>query len=223
MKTDAARAEQDAEILRLRCAGLSLRAIAARVNVSHQTVSNRIEEAIAELVSPVAEEWRALETARLDDLTQRAYGVLDSTESDDTALKAIAQLERLSASRRKLWALDMPVPLDVTLSRRNDLEGDLVSEALGTALEALDVSGLGGERERELKVYALGLAQWRLLGGEGPRPEAPASVSTTVDTASPAAGSRVGMEARLRERLADEDVDVDALLAEVDEEGRGRG
>lgn len=223
MKTDAARAGQDERILRLRCSGLSLRAIASRVGLSHQTVANRIEDAIRELVTPQAEEWRALETARLDDLTQRAYGVLDSTESDDTALKAIAQLERLSASRRKLWALDMPVPLDVTLSRRNDLEGDLVSEALGTALEALDVSGLGGERERELKVYALGLAQWRLLGGEGPRPEAPAPVSTTVDTASAAAGPRAGMEARMRERFAGEDIDVDALLAEVEGEGQDRG
>ena len=111
VKTDPARAEQDEEILRLRCAGLSLRAIAARVGLSHQGVSDRITAAIEELVSPVAEEWRALETARLDDLTQRAYQVLDGAESGETALRAIAQLERLSASRRKLWALDMPVPL----------------------------------------------------------------------------------------------------------------
>lgn len=167
MKTDAARAEQDEEILRLRCAGLSLRAIASRVSLSHQTVANRIEDAIAELVSPVAEEWRALETARLDDLTQRAYVVLDGAESGETALKAIAQLERLSASRRKLWALDLPAPLDVTLSRRADVEGDMVGGALAAVLEVLQLD----EERRELAVRA---AQAALLGES--LPEAPAPV-----------------------------------------------
>lgn len=212
MKTDPTRAEQDAEILRLRCAGLSLRAIAARVDLSHQTVSNRIEEAIAELVSPVAEEWRALETARLDDLTQRAYGVLDSTESDETMLKAIAQLERLSASRRKLWALDMPVPLDVTLSRRTDVEGDVVADALTAALEVLGL----GEEQRQLAVRA---AVARLSGE--PLPDPPDPPASVVDEGQVA---RAGMERRLRELTADEpEVDVDALLAEVGEEGEDRG
>lgn len=223
MKTDAARADQDEEILRLRCSGLSLRAIASRVGLSHQTVSNRIEDAIRELVDPRAEEWRALETARLDDLTRRAYGVLDGAESDEVKLKAVAQLERLSASRRKLWALDMPAPLDVTLSRRNDLEGDLVAQTLVTALEALEVAGLGDVRERELKAYALALAQWKLLqlgeGDPGPRPVPPGA--PVVEAVEPDA--RAGMEQRLRERLAGEDVDVDALLAEVDGEEQGRG
>lgn len=213
MKTDAARAGQDAEILRLRCAGLSLRAIAARVDLSHQTVSNRIEEAIGELVSPVAEQWRALETARLDDLTQRAYGVLDSTESDDTALKAIAQLERLSASRRKLWALDMPVPLDVTLSRRLDVEGDVVTDALSAAL---DVLGLDEER----RVLAVQAAVARLSGEPLSEPLVYVVPPPVVEEPVTA---RAGMEQRLRERLAGEDIDVDALLAEVDGEGQGRG
>ncbi|MDX3314558.1 helix-turn-helix domain-containing protein [Streptomyces sp. ME08-AFT2] len=166
MKTDPVRAEQDEEILRLRCAGLSLRAIAARVGLSHQGVSDRITAAIEELVSPVAEEWRALETARLDDLTQRAYQVLDGAESGETALRAIAQLERLSASRRKLWALDMPVPLDVTLSRRLDVEGDVVVDAISAVI---DVLGLDEER-RQLAVRA---AMAKLSGEPLPEVSAP--------------------------------------------------
>lgn len=208
-KTDPARAVQDEEILRLRCAGLSLRAIGERVGLSHQGVSDRITDAIRELVSPVAEEWRALETARLDDLTRRAYVVLDGAESGETALKAIAQVERLSVSRRKLWALDMPQPIDVALSRRLDVEGDVVADAVAAAL---DVLGLD-EGRRQLAVRA---AVARLSGE--PLPEVPAPV---VDEGQ---AVQAGMEARLRELTADEDVDVDALLAEVgEEEGRTDG
>lgn len=169
MKTDPTRAEQDAEILRLRCSGLSLRAIAARVDLSHQTVSNRIEDAITELVSPEAEQWRALETARLDDLTQRAYGVLDSTESDDTALKAIAQLERLSASRRKLWALDMPQPIDVALSGRLDVEGEVVVGALKAAFDALELS----PEQQAWAAYAASASMYAASGQEPPAPPPP--------------------------------------------------
>jgi DNA-binding transcriptional MerR regulator len=226
MKTDPQRAEQDEQILRLRCSGLSLRAIAARVGLSHQGVSDRITDAIRELVSPVAEEWRALETARLDDLTVRAYRVLDEAESGETALKAIAQLERLSASRRKLWALDMPQPIDIALSQRADAEGETVAAALSAALEALTVSGLDPARQEQLRVHALELARWKLLEmgqqDPGPPPEPPVSgiPDTTLSAEAPVSG-QAGMEARLRDLLADEDVDVDALLREVDEEEGG--
>lgn len=206
MKTDAARAGQDEEILRLRCAGLSLRAIGERVGLSHQTVSNRIEEAIRELVDPRAEEWRALETARLDDLTRRAYEVLDGAESDEVKLKAVAQLERLSASRRKLWALDMPMPLAVSLERRLDVEGDVVADAVAAVVEVL---GLDEER----RVLALQAAVARLSGEPLPVPApAAAVVEEPVDP-------QAGMEQRLRDLVADEPgVDVEALLREVDEE-----
>lgn len=208
MKTDPARGEQDEQILRLRCSGLSLRAIGERVGLSHTAVANRIEDAIRELVDPQAEQWRALETARLDDLTRRAYEVLDGAESDEVKLKAVAQLERLSASRRKLWALDMPTPVDVVLSRRLDVEGDVVADAVAAALEVL---GLDEER----RVLALQAAVARLSGEELPAAmPAPAAV---VDEGQAA---QAAMEERLRELVADEpDVDVDALLREVDDEG----
>jgi DNA-binding transcriptional MerR regulator len=223
VKTDPDRAEQDEQILRLRCAGLSLRAIASRVGLSHQGVSDRIEAAIRELVDPRAEEWRALETARLDDLTQRAYEVLDGAESGETALKAIAQLERLSASRRKLWALDMPQPVDVALSGRLDLEGELVGEALRAAFDALELS----PDQKVWAAYAASAALHRAAGQEPPAAPPPAPVSVTVDAVGvpveEPVTARAGMEARLRDLTADEDVDVDALLAEVDGEGQGRG
>ncbi len=210
MKTDPIRGVQDEEILRLRCAGLSLRAIGERVGLSHQGVSDRITAAIQELVNPAAEEWRALESARLDDLTRRAYGVLDEAETGETALKAIGQLERLSASRRKLWALDLPTPVDVVLSRRNDLEADVVVDAVAAVVEVLQLD----EERRQL---ALRAAVARLSGEELPAPE-PVAVEAPAEP-------RAGMESRLRDLVADEDgVDVEALLREVDGEGgRGRG
>jgi hypothetical protein len=221
VKTDPQRAEQDEEILRLRCAGLSLRAIASRVGLSHQGVSDRITEAIRELVDPRAEEWRALETARLDDLTVRAYEVLDVAESGETALKAIAQLERLSASRRKLWALDMPQPIDVALSGRLDVESGLVVEALQAAFGALELS----PEQQAYAAYAASSALHRAAGQEPPAdvPPPPPPPSPSAAPAEEPVDPRAEMEQRLRDLTADEDgVDIEALLAEVDDEEDGR-
>jgi hypothetical protein len=213
LKTDPARAAQDEQILRLRIAGLPLRAIGERVGLSHQGVADRITAAISELVTPAAEEYRALEALRLDDLVRVAYGVLASADTGDLKLKAIDRLTKLSESRRKLWALDMPERLDVALSRRNSLEGDLVADALGAALEALEVSGLDGKRQQELREYAGQLAQWQLLGGQGPRPEPPPAVPGPVQTGN--------LEAQFRALMEADGVDADALLAEVDAEDDG--
>jgi DNA-binding transcriptional MerR regulator len=215
VKTDPHRAEQDEQILRLRCAGLSLRAIGARVGLSHQGVSDRITAALAELVTPVAEEYRQLEAARLDDLTRAAYQVLGAAETQDLKLKAIDRLTKLSESRRKLWALDMPQPIDVALSRRLDVEGDVVADAVAAALEVL---GLDEER----RMLALRAAVARLSGEELPAPVS--AIADTTAAVDDGQAVRAGMEARLRDLVADEGIDVDALLAEVDEEeGRTDG
>lgn len=208
MKTDPVRAEQDEEILRLRCSGLSLRAIAARVGLSHQGVSDRITAALAELVTPVATEYRELEAARLNDLTVRAYEVLDGAEGDEVRLKAIDRLTRLSESRRKLLGLDATEPIAVTFERHLDDQGHIVVAAVTAALEVLQLD----EGRRQLAVRA---AVAQLSGEPLPEPE-PAAVEEPVDP-------RAGMEQKLRDLVADEpDVDVEALLAEVDDEEEGR-
>lgn len=215
MKTDPARGVQDEEILRLRCAGLSLRAIGERVGLSHTAVSNRIEDAIRELVDPRAEEWRALETARLNDLTVRAYEVLDGAESDEVKLKAIAQVERLSASRRKLWALDMPQPIDVALSGRLDVESQAVVGALRAAFEALELS----PEQETWGAWAASVALHRMAGEEPPAEAPPRPSPASAVRVEEPRDVRAGMEQRLRDLVADEDIDVDALLREVDDEG----
>lgn len=210
MKTDPTRADQDEEILRLRCAGLSLRAIATRVGLSHQGVADRITAAIAELVTPAAEEWRSLETARLNDLTRLAYGVLAAADTGDLKLKAIDRLTKLSESRRKLWGLDATEPLRVSLERRNDLEGDMVAEAVTAVVSVLQLD----EERRQL---ALRAAQAALSGEALPESLAPV-VEEPVDT------EQARREQEFRRLMEADGVDADALLADDDqddEEGDG--
>jgi hypothetical protein len=204
MKTDPTRADQDEEILRLRCAGLSLRAIATRVGLSHQGVADRITAAIAELVTPAAEEWRSLETARLNDLTRLAYGVLAAADTGDLKLKAIDRLTKLSESRRKLWGLDATEPLRVSLERRNDMEGDLVAEAVTAVVSVLQLD----EERRQL---ALRAAQAALSGEELPESVAPV-VEVSVDT------EQARREQDFRRLMEADGVDPDALLADDEDD-----
>lgn len=166
-KTNVNRGEQDEQILRLRCAGLSLRAIGTRVGLSHQGVADRITAALAELVTPAAEEYRQLEAARLTDLTRAAYEVLDGAETGELKLRAVDRLTKLSESRRKLLGLDAVEPIAVTFERNLDDQGHIVVDALTAALEVLQL----GEEQRQLAVAA---AQAKLAGEPPPAPVAKA-------------------------------------------------
>lgn len=232
MKTDPARAEQDEEILRLRCSGLSLRAIGVRVGLSHQGVSDRITAALGELVTPAAEELRQLELERLDRLTVAAVEVLERRHvtvshgkiicgedgrpliDDGPVLGAVDRLTKLSESRRKLLGLDAREPLSVVLERRLNDDAELVTDALGAALDVLDL-------DPERQALAVAAATAKLTGEEPPARPVPAVPGPEPEAA------QAGMEQRLRELTADEpDVDVDALLAEFDdgqEQGSGSG
>lgn len=211
MKTDPQRAEQDEEILRLRCSGLSLRAIAARVGLSHQGVSDRITAALAELVTPAAEEYRQLEAARLTDLTTRAYEVLDAADTGELKLRAVDRLTKLSESRRKLLGLDATEPITVALSRRDDAEAGAVVDALLAAVEVLGLDE--GQRMAALKT-----AKWALEGREGPRPEAPGAPAVEEPEVDAEQARR---EREFRELMARDGVDADELLAGDDEEEDG--
>jgi hypothetical protein len=178
MKTDPARAEQDEEILRLRCAGLSLRAIAARVGLSHQGVSDRITAVLAQLVTPAAEEYRALETVRLD-----TYLEALSLRIGEGDYRSVGTAVRISERRAKLLGLDSPVQLDVAMKQRLDLEASVVGEVIGEVVNSVSdaLAGvLSVQQKKDLFDYSLAVVQWKLLQvGEqdpGPRPVAPVLV-----------------------------------------------
>lgn len=192
-----ARAVRDAEIYRLKVAGLTERAIADRYALAPATVHEIIDRGRRDLLTPGAEALRQMEADRLDDARRAASAVRSRTHfvvqggavvtgpdgqplrDDAPVLKANEQLVRISESWRKLFGLDAPEQLNIALERRVDDESADIAEVLlkviPEVLEAIDLDG--GFRAR-LTTFALELAGWHLrsIGGEDPgtpRPEAP--------------------------------------------------
>lgn len=187
MKTDPERAEQDEEILRLRAAGHSLRAIGARVGLSHQGVSDRITAVLAQLVTPAAEEYRALETVRLD-----TYLEALSLRIGEGDYRSVGTAVRISERRAKLLGLDSPVQLDVAMKQRLDLEASVVGEVIGEVVNSVSdaLAGvLSVQQKKDLFDYSLAVVQWKLLQvGEqdpGPRPVAPVLVGAVPGRSEP--------------------------------------
>lgn len=183
--------------------GMSQDAIAVEHGISQQ----RVSQVLAEVRESIGGAER-IDAALL--AQERAHALLaavwPAALSGDT--KAVHAALKVLERQARALGTDATEPLKVTFERHLDDQGALIAEALGAALNVLGLS----QDQRELAGRA---AQAALLGEELPAP-----ASTTVGTSSAVVDPRAGMEARLRERLADEDVDVDALLREVDEGGR---
>lgn len=179
-------------------------AIAAEHGISQQRVSQVLAEVREGISAAARADAAVLAQERADALLAAVWS---SAMAGDTRA-VMAALKVLERQARALGT-DAVEPLKIALERRLDFEGDVVADAVAAAL---DVLGLPEEQ----RVLALRAAVARLSGEELPVP-GPAVVDGGGGV------QRVGMEQRLRERLAGEDVDVDALLAEVDEGGVGRG
>jgi len=125
-------ADRQVRALRLRIAGASFRAIAREMGISVSMAHGDVMDALAELAEQQqanAEQLRALELARLDDLALAAARILQASHplvsggkvlsgftpdgkaigltDDGPKLAAIDRLLRISESRRKLLGLDM--------------------------------------------------------------------------------------------------------------------
>ncbi len=152
-------ADQQTRCLNLRRDGKTIRQIAEITGLAKSTVQDRIDVAIKELVVPAAEEVRKMELDRLDLLIDKAMDVLtanhivvqfgkivlDGSKPDDgepdlrepvrdhgPVLQAIATLQRLSESRRKLLGTDAPQKVDATVHEvdQSDLElAQIIREA----------------------------------------------------------------------------------------------
>ncbi|MEU6703877.1 hypothetical protein [Streptomyces wuyuanensis] len=138
-------AAQTAQCLQLRLDGHSFRAIAEQVGLAVSTVHDRVRDAIEQDVNPKADELRALELARLESYLVRLVPRIN--KGDD---KAINTAVRISESRRRLLALDMPVTVHATVHEvtQQDLElQEMIRAAKArVALEEQELRrGSGGE------------------------------------------------------------------------------
>lgn len=183
--------------------GASQEAIAAEHGISQQRVSQVLAEVREGLGS-----GERLDAALL--AQERAHALLaavwPAAMQGDT--KAVHAALKVLERQARALGTDATEPLRVSFERHLDDQGQLVADALGAALGVLGLS----EEQRELAARA---AQASLMGEELPPPVAL--------VAEAAAAPAQGMEQRLRDLTAGDGVDVDALLAEVDGEGRGRG
>jgi len=105
--------ERRIKALDLRRAGGSLRAIASQLDISHEQVRLDIKDALADLKGlegDSAEELRALELGRMDDL-QLAYWQ-KALKGDIGAAYLVL---KVSESRRKLAGIDAPIKTENTL------------------------------------------------------------------------------------------------------------
>lgn len=177
--------------------GATQEAIAAEHGITQQ----RVSQVLAEVREGLSEAER-LDAALL--AHERAQALLaavwPAAMAGDT--KAVHAALKVLERQAKALGTDAEEPLKVSFERHLDSQGQLVAEALGAALSVLGLS----EEQRELAGRA---AQAALLGEELPAPVSTPAVGEPVDV-------RAGMERQLRGLVAGEDVDVDALLREVD-------
>ncbi|MHA6760068.1 helix-turn-helix domain-containing protein [Streptacidiphilus sp. PAMC 29251] len=161
-------AEEIAAVLRLKRGGMTVRQIAAELGLSPTTVQRRLDAGIEATVSPEVEELRVSETARLGALTKAlAKGV----KAGD--VPAISESRRIGESLRRLHGVDAPAVTVVQLEQRNDLDANLVADALSAGLAAVfKLAGWDAQWEREAHGYAMASAL-RVLDPSTPVPEAP--------------------------------------------------
>lgn len=176
--------------------GSTQEAIAAEHGVSQQRISQVLAE-VRESIGDVARMDAALLAQERADALLAAVWPAAMGGDPRAVGAALRVLERLA----KAAGTDAVEPLRVTLERRLDLEGALIGEALGAALDAVP------ELSHEQRVAMLGAAQAKLLGAEPPARE------PVVDEpeADPEQARR---EQEFRRMMAADGVDPDELLAE---------
>lgn len=143
-------AERDAQAARLRARGLGYKQIAEQLGYEDHTGAYKaVQRALKEIVAEPAEELRALELERLDDMYRRAQAVLERRhvtvsqgrvvrlddeplEDDGPVLAALDRLLKIQERRARLLGLDAPtqVQAEVVQVTESDIElRQLIAEA----------------------------------------------------------------------------------------------
>jgi Mg2+ and Co2+ transporter CorA len=155
--------ERDARALEFRRRGLNYEQIATQMGWrAASSAHDAVQRALADTCREAAEEVRAIEAARLDDLTRTLHGVLtakhyvvaagsgmlarhpDTGElllDDGPIMQAVAGLLRISERRSKLLGLDAPtvhqvVTLDVIDAEIARLSAELAGDEAGASAPA---------------------------------------------------------------------------------------
>jgi hypothetical protein len=166
---------RDQEIWARYVGGMSQARLAAEFDVSQQRISQVLGEVRATIGDDARVDAALLAQERTDALLAAVWPA--AMEGDTRAvLAALRVLER----QARAMGTDAVEPVTVTLERRADSEASVIGEAVAEMARSL-AELLPADRRDEVFVYAMRLAQWRLLQiGEqdpGARPEPPAGVS----------------------------------------------
>lgn len=208
---------RDHEIWTRYVGGWTQARLAAEYDVSQQ----RISQVLAELRATISDDVRA-DAALL--AQERANALLAAVWGDAMAgdVRAVTAALKVLERQAKALGTDAVEPIAVTFERHLDDQGQLVVAALRAAFDALELS----PEQQAWAAYAASTALYQSAGQDPPAdaPPPPPHPSSPAAPVEVPVDPQAGMEQRLRDLVADEDVDVDALLAEVDkEEGRGDG
>ena len=150
---------RDGQVWAAYISGVTQEAIARQHGVTQQRVSQILSEIRASIGDVARTDAALLAQERTDALLSAVWP--GAMQGDPRAVgAALRVLERMA----KATGSDAVEPLRVTLERRLDLEGDLVANALGAALDAAP------ELSHETRVAMLSAAQCVLLGEEPPAP-----------------------------------------------------
>lgn len=189
---------RDGQIWTAYVSGATQEVIAAEHGISRQRVGQVLDEVRETIGDTARMDAALLAQERTDALLAAVWPA--AMDGDPRAVgAALRVLER----QAKALGTDAVEPVTVTFERHLDEQGQALADAVAAALEVL---GLDEERRQ----LALRAAVARLSGEVLPAPVPVVEDSPDV---------RAGMEATLRGLVADEGVDVDALLREVDGDG----
>jgi hypothetical protein len=126
-------------VLEGRMGGATFRDLAEQLSVGLATVHNDYTQAIKKWITPLADEARDLEAARLDRLMFSRWQL--ALDGNDQALDRVL---KIMTRRAKLLGLDEPRKIDITamLERVAEEAGIDVEEALADADEIIRRAGL---------------------------------------------------------------------------------
>ncbi len=140
----AKQAEGRRAALSMRCDGASYAAIAKALGISDVQAQRRVKRELRRIPKDEADECRAIELARLDDLTGRAVAVMASCDPE-LQLKAIDRVLRISESRRRMLGLDAPTKVDAI---------GIMGAAFDSATTADEVAAIAESMAKSLRAGA---------------------------------------------------------------------